>query len=314
MLLNLGKTDTVLPISSVVKSWWAEVGATEVPGIALHVEQLYERLVMGIDFSRDARGLAIVIGVTLLVVSFGVIGKLAREDPDSPVLPTRSMRRKTFAFLVAAACGATVTLGYYIFLAPGVWRWYLGVPFVVLLLPAVAGVFFLIDRKAPQRMGKSLLVVSFVLVSGVSVMGTGAQVEEARGGKTWGKAVVALQPTLDALGERDAIFASWAAGELGYLSDRPWINLEGLVGDKALLEANQSGKLLQWMDEIGVDYVVQWFPRDARGTGECPQLVKNETVNLRLKVLVDHCDRFQLIERLENATPGTADIWIWAVD
>jgi hypothetical protein len=63
----------------------------------------------------------------------------------------------------------------------------------------------------------------------------------------------------------DVIVASFNAGQLGYISERRVINLDGLVNNDMLLDWHKAGKpLTDYLDRMGVQFVVDWErPLDA---------------------------------------------------
>ncbi len=57
----------------------------------------------------------------------------------------------------------------------------------------------------------------------------------------------------------DAIIAAWDAGALGYISERRVINLDGLVNNFELQEYKRAGRLTEYLDKKGCQYIAQFF-------------------------------------------------------
>ena len=60
----------------------------------------------------------------------------------------------------------------------------------------------------------------------------------------------------------NAVFAMKDAGNFGYFSQRRTINLDGLVNDLALQEALKNGHTIDYLDDHGLDYLVQHAFKD----------------------------------------------------
>jgi hypothetical protein len=62
--------------------------------------------------------------------------------------------------------------------------------------------------------------------------------------------------------EGDAIVGSFNAGQLGYFTDRPVVNLDGLINHVSYFETvirpESPAALAEYLDRIGVDYVVDY--------------------------------------------------------
>jgi hypothetical protein len=73
-----------------------------------------------------------------------------------------------------------------------------------------------------------------------------------------------LARKIDATLPEDAVLASWNAGQLGYFSDRPVVNLDGLVNDAAYFERIRNDEdVREYLRREGVGYVADYNRRDA---------------------------------------------------
>lgn len=58
---------------------------------------------------------------------------------------------------------------------------------------------------------------------------------------------------------QDAVIAAWDAGALGFISERRVINLDGLVNNFEFQEYKRSGRLEEYLDAKGCQYIAQFF-------------------------------------------------------
>jgi hypothetical protein len=53
----------------------------------------------------------------------------------------------------------------------------------------------------------------------------------------------------------DVIVGSWAVGHLGYFSGHRVVNLEGIIADTRIYQANLKGELVNAIEELGINYL-----------------------------------------------------------
>jgi len=58
---------------------------------------------------------------------------------------------------------------------------------------------------------------------------------------------------------QDAVIAAWDAGALGFISERRVINLDGLVNNFELQDYKRAGRLGEYLDKKGCQYIAQFF-------------------------------------------------------
>ncbi len=83
------------------------------------------------------------------------------------------------------------------------------------------------------------------------------------------------------------------------------VNLEGLVGDVELLEANRENTLIDYVDRKNISYISQWFPNDAidESTGYPKENhVPGSLTDLRTRLIYQDTGRFKLVEVIPAGT------------
>jgi hypothetical protein len=64
----------------------------------------------------------------------------------------------------------------------------------------------------------------------------------------------------------DAIVGSWDAGYLAYYTDRPVVNLDGRVNSFEFVHYAESGRMDEYLDVVGIDYIANVSGRASRIT------------------------------------------------
>lgn len=149
--------------------------------------------------------------------------------------------------LVPGMCGALTLLGYvlfYRFNSAALATWYssnLLVPFGLIL----ATVVYIVSPHGSRAI-QALLVGVYALTGAASV--AQASYPHQQG---------AMQAGLLIRHMPDARFAAWNAGIISYFSQRPVINIDGLVNDDALTYI-RGGTLLSYLQQRNIRYIVDF--------------------------------------------------------
>jgi len=177
------------------------------------------------------------------------------------------------------------------------WPWYLTLDgwltaaaftaFLVLLLSALPTA---LSRSALR----AYLLVFFLLAFGRAVVARSNVLQSP----SYGEVYMQLAGWLRENTEPEAVCGSWAAGQVGYYADRRVVNLEGLIGDHAVLDANRRLALPEYLASKNVQYVAQHFPLDRF---EFTDFLPLSTLwNLRLKPVVDHRAAVSVVRTFEG--------------
>jgi hypothetical protein len=249
---------SVLPISAIVKTSGAEGGLG-----AEATERLVNVLVLGMPSVLQGRL------PTLALIGLGVLGILfvARAWAG-----TRNHSVEARAFLYVWACLLAGELLYQAFVAvSGVeyrpyFSWYRSPSFIFWTVTASLVALFALDTILPVRrlspfvpwapLGLGLLTVSVAAYLFARSVGFTSGLYQARyEAALW----------IAANSSPDTVYAAWNAGQLGYFSDRVFINLDGVINDLDYYERVLRGPvpLVDYLAENKVDYVVDYATYDS---------------------------------------------------
>ena len=177
------------------------------------------------------------------------------------------------------------------------WPWYLTLDGWLLAAVLTAFVVMLVTAL-PCFLSRCILRV-YLLVFFLFAFGTAclARAETCRKSSI-GEIYMELAGWLRENTAPDAVCGSWAAGQIGYFSDRRLINLEGLIGDRYVLEANRRLRLAEYLAEKKVAWIAQHFPPASLQHGTFLPL--SVLWHLRLKPLADFSDAFDVVRVFEG--------------
>jgi hypothetical protein len=169
----------------------------------------------------------------------------AADDPRAP------FRLVMLALGAAVVIHSLVTFGMF----RNAFFWYLSATFIywTLVLPLVA-------YGPLERRGLSYSTGCGVgVVIGLALVGTWwLRADPDRLATTRYEVARWMTETL----EEDAIVGSFNAGQLGYFTDRPVVNLDGLINHVSYFETvirpESPAALADYLDRVGVDYVVDY--------------------------------------------------------
>ena len=208
-----------------------------------------------------------------------------------------------YVLIVAAFSGFTHLISqliYYSIFSAKIWRWYLGTGIITIYILASVLVFLLIRKYANNHISSILskFVSSVLLIASgyIDYSTTTMALNEIKTYDTYGKTANRVVRWIAENTEEDDIIGIWAAGQIGYYSDRHVMNLEGLVGDVELLNANKKNRLIEYIESKNVTYVIQWFPHKVMDARTQYPIKRNYgIVGLRLRLIYQNPDRFKFI-------------------
>jgi hypothetical protein len=250
--------DSALPVSAIVKTGGGEGGlGAEAAGRLVNV------LVLGMPPILQGRL------PNLALVGLGVLGMLfvARSLVATP---HRSVELSAFLYLWASLLAGELLYQAYVAVSGVEYRpyfsWYRSPSFIFWTVTASLVALFALERIRPVRLlsplvrwaplGLSLLTVAVAIYLFAAGIGFTSRLYAARyGAALW---IASNSPP-------DTIFAAWNAGQLGYFSDRVFINLDGVINDVDYYERVLRGPvpLVDYLAENKVDYVVDYATYDS---------------------------------------------------
>lgn len=343
LLMNVAWHGGATPISGRVKQHWGDryeletvgrvygASLTQIqhgPGKA-RLRQIAQTYVPR-DFAPGVRALSLgqidltgkqrtwfpwIVGMVLFAAGMRLVMALRRRTP----LP-----RRFLAGLAVVLCFfyAVSTL-YYALSYDRVWPWYgaVGVMFMTACLAHLAGSLL-------QFRGGVYVQGAWAMA--ILIFWTGSNISDARkAGHTDPKSLrsvyLDMASWLAHNTPEDAVSAGWAVGEIGWYAQRPVINLEGLVGDQALLEANQATDLLPFLARHDVRYLCNFWrpalaprPEDLLAPGTSIGTWKRDPVRyfwtLRLRPMMDCPEAFSVLHRNDAGDAQDTSGYVIGVD
>jgi hypothetical protein len=250
--------DSFLPISAIVKTSGAEGGLG-----AEAAERLANVLVLGMPSILQGRF------PTLALVGLGVLGMLfvARAFAGTP---HHSVELSAFLYLWACLLVGELVYQGYVAVSGVEYRlyfsWYRSPSFIFWIVTASLVAFFALETIQPVKrlspfvpwapLGLSLLTVAVAIYLFARSIGFTSKLYAARyDAALW---IASNSPP-------DTIFAAWNAGQLGFFSDRAFINLDGVINDVDYYERVLRGPvpLVDYLAENKVDFVVDYATYDS---------------------------------------------------
>ena len=313
------------PISGRVKAFWAQLVDRTAAENYHFVADHAGRDVMGTldDLYRIPPWLGDVtlfVAVLLLSLLFVILWKSENFIRGGGASVLASVHRAYVpdkaCYLVLGAAGFSLIayliaqLLYYAIFSSHIWDWYLGAGIVGLCVTMLTLLFMLFRRISGTGRAN---VINVGLASGLLAVSiyvdhtvTRTVLTRIQNGDTWGKAAQRVVEWIGENTETNERIGIWAAGQIGYYSDRSVVNLEGLVGDVELLEANRENTLIDYVDRENISYVAQWFPNDAvdESTGIPKENYGSPLLKLRTRLIYQDTGRFKLVETIPAGTRG----------
>jgi hypothetical protein len=216
------------------------------------------------SFFREPGSMPILLGPGLvaavaLVVVAGLVALARRRRPDSSV---RGLAELTALLAVTWTAGLTTTVVLDLQSGWPLWPWYHYHSFLVLLLAPGVGLAALVVLFAPadERVGRGRSAARAAVALAVASVVAGVLgvllATDATGSESFlaqnAKAASTLRRDLP----DDAVIAMGdRAGVVGYLVDRPVVQLEGIVNSADYLEVLEHGDIYEYLAEVGVDHL-----------------------------------------------------------
>ena len=229
--------DSLVPVSGLVKSYHAT---------RLSLASFYNWSLVLFPLRIQGANWVNALGIAAMFASLGFL-VLVRRPAGGP----EALRRAALTLGLSALVHSVVTFGlfqYYYF-------WYLSASFVywIVALGVVSGRFAERSQRA-WRLGAPAAVL---LAAGLA-------------GAWWLRATPSALATRRAQAaawmaanlEEEAIVGSFNAGQLGFFSGRRVVNLDGLINHvsyfQRVIRADSPEALGDYLDEVGVDYIVDY--------------------------------------------------------
>jgi hypothetical protein len=250
-----------LPVSALVKTSGTGRGLS-----AAALDKLIEVFVLGLPSIVQGRFPTLVL---VLLGAFGVLLVIAAQAAFRRQSPELS------AFLSLWSCLLVGEVIYHVYIAvSGVqytlyFMWYRSPSFIFWMITASLIVRFVFDNIPLSKY--SLAIIKWAPL-GVSLLTfTAAVYLFARSINFTSALYVARYNAARWIAEnspRDTIFAAWNTGQLGYFSDRTFINLDGVINSVDYYERVLRGPipLSDYLSENNVDYLVDYATYDSLPT------------------------------------------------
>ena len=209
---------------------------------------------------------------------------------------------------------------YYAIFSSSIRDWYLGAGMVGLYVTILTLLFMLFHRISGAITIRSD-ITTMGLASGllaIAIYGDHTIMRDVstriQDGSNFGKMAIVTIEWIGENTEKKDIFGTWAAGQVGYYSDRSVVNLEGLVGDVELLEANRENTLIDYIDRKNISYISQRFTNKSidESTGYPKENIDpGSLLDLRARLIYQDTGRFELVEVIPITR--NASIYIYRV-
>jgi hypothetical protein len=322
----------LLPISSQVKSWWQTIGIGNSTGKGLARNLLdvtfYSISPLSDQFSVLPVGATLsstwgILTAPISILCLYIVFKRAKKFPivwsSGQIEVSRDVEGVTALFTILLSGSVFFQIVYYTFFSAGMWPWYFGFPVLLWLLVTITVVLRLLSLYSTKLAALFAVGMMFFVTSSATINSINSAHWVLENG-TWGKGILALDSWLSHNVPNSAPVGTWAAGQLGFLRDGRVVNLEGLVQDPSVLEANQNERLFTWIEENDIQYIANWFPIKSMISPigqslDCPRLVGEPFQDLRIKPLSLNCTSLNLVGAisLENPKNLLDKIYIWQV-
>lgn len=198
-------------------------------------------------------------GVALLVAVGVWLARRSREDAE----PHREDVRGRSLLLWTLGGGAAIHAVTTAWMLPGhAGAWYWGLEIV-----AVAVVGAALAARSPlglrlmRGLGWSNAAASACLLLALGAAFARGRFDDRR---SFGGAMAEMARAIPGVVEPGAVIGSRNGGILGFASERPIVNLDGLVNDWSFLEARQRGAMRRWIESHNVQYFADCAPIEVR--------------------------------------------------
>jgi hypothetical protein len=250
--------DSFLPVSALIKTSGTARGLS-----AAAIDKLVEVLILGMPSILQGRFSSLVL---ILLGIFGIL-IVIRAQLVRPNLP-----EELRAFLNLWSCLLIGELLYHFYIAvSGVqytlyFAWYRSPSFIFWILTASLVAFFAVEKL--QRVKSSWTIPGWTPVSLTVLIFIVAIYMFARSINFTSTLYAVRYDAALWIAENsppDTVFASWNTGQLGYFSNRTFINLDGVINSVDYYERVLQGSvpLKDYLFENHVDYIVDYSTYDS---------------------------------------------------
>jgi len=278
--------ETIFPISGKVKQFWATLMKYNLDDNLLNLAKLYKnylKLAFSEVLTKYGLYYITIIGIFLFVLK-NIYYRAYRVN-------LKDLNTKYLIFYLIVLCYLISQLLYYSIYSAHIWRWYLGIGIVLSIFTILFGLFYSKTiEKSIIRKFLPLIILPFLFID---LYVTENKIRDITDKETFGKVAFRVVDWININTKKDDIIGIWAAGQIGFYSDRKVVNLEGLVAGKELLMANKNNSLYEYIKHNNIKYIIQWFPIISFDKEK--SMVKEHShplINLRLKVLYENSDKF----------------------
>jgi hypothetical protein len=150
-------------------------------------------------------------------------------------------RLKPWYFLLTLSFFLTIGFTVYFSFLSRLFTWYLFL--AVPMIGLVAGEIYFASRRR-------IAILIFFFIISLTAFARFSLHDESQWAKTYQKASESIQKL-----PADVIVGSWAVGHLGYFSGHRVVNLEGIIADTRIYQANLKGELVNAIEELGINYL-----------------------------------------------------------
>lgn len=293
---NLATQGEIMPISGTVKSFWGAL--KQIPYDGRLPVSFGERLFSNLTphrFVQIAGGIFEPWVEVLRQMSVGALPVAAAREARiieacaeastlvlvSAAIAAYRMRRVGLrsswnagryagvAIITAVLAWSAFQVVYYVFYSNMIWPWYVG--------PGLAATLLVLGLAARAALNSTrarwnAMACAFLIMFVIGSAGYGAwrMRQPARGLSSLG-VFAALGQWLHENTPPDAVAGSWAAGLISSESGRRVVNLEGLIADRTVLDANRTFALTGWLASHDVQFIANHFPFFSDGVSWDPR-------------------------------------------
>lgn len=288
--------NTFLPVSGSVKSYWGLLLSRDFEG-----SLLYSINTLASYFQHIFKPFLIpyisLVNTSLIVVtilgSFKIYTSIRKSN-----FSTLENNSVPLIFIASIFVYFVTQLIYYSFLSAYIWRWYQGIGILLLYFLFIYSIFY--SQSLKKNFQLTIYAITLIAFLIVDYKYSEQCVNSIENDETWGKVALRTSEWIDKNTNDDDIVGIWSAGQIGYYSNRRVMNLEGLVGNTALLEKTKEGTLISHVKQHGIKYIIQWFPSKLYNTSTGKFSPSNKPLlDLRTSLINDNLHEVKLIETID---------------
>lgn len=270
-------------ITSVVDLQDSNLTASRVETIGKQIERdmlyAYQNLTLRIRNLGGPRTTPLFAGI-LLISTLGLM-----------IINRHRLRKQhylLFGVVISFFSAYLIQLIYYTFRGYLIYPWYTYAAKYVLVVLATTGLILLIDILFHRRLRIIWPVVAFVMLGASFYHATTLQADQERN-----HAIFSSVEWLKANTSPDEVIGAWGAGRIGYFSKRQVVNLEGLIADQTVLDANYDVDIPRYLVNSNMKYVIGFFDADPLLEQNC-RYNPNPFIDLTARPVLDFRNLYNL--------------------